>query len=115
MIASSEVASACSCVSPSQVSVGTNRMPPPTPKRPARTPATSAEQDRERVGHWSSIRIAIATSSAGEEERERAHRQALLQDAAACGAERGGHADEQRVRGLDLAVHDVRDRRRRSR
>src|SRR5207302_1296439 len=41
MMASSEVASACSWVRPSHVSVGTKRIPPPTPNSPERTPATS--------------------------------------------------------------------------
>ena len=66
MIARRDVASACSCVRPSHVSVGTNRMPPPTPNSPARPPASEAEQDRKRICHWSSIRIAIATRSAAK-------------------------------------------------
>ena len=41
MMASSDDASACSCVSPSAVSVGTNRIPPPTPNRPERIPAST--------------------------------------------------------------------------
>ena len=49
MIASNEVASAWSCVSPSQVSVGTKRMPPPTPNNPARHPGEDAEHNRDRV------------------------------------------------------------------
>src|SRR5262249_40912085 len=38
-IASSEVARASICPSPSTTSVGTKRIPPPTPNRPERTPA----------------------------------------------------------------------------
>ena len=109
MIASSEVASAWSCVSPSQVSVGTKRMPPPTPNMPGEDAGGEAEHDREGVGHWRSIRIAIATRRPAKRNESVRTGSALLQDAAAGGAERRGHADEQRVRGLDLAVHDVRD------
>ena len=109
MIASSEVASAWSCVSPSQVSVGTKRMPPPTPKMPGEDTGDEAEQDRERVGHWRSIRIAIATRRPAKRNESVRTGSALLEDAAACGAEGGGHADEECVCGLDLAVDDVRD------
>ena len=48
-IASSDEASACSWVRPStSASIGTKMMPPPTPKRPARTPPERAERGDER-------------------------------------------------------------------
>ena len=111
MIASSDVASAWICVRPSpRVSVGTNRIPPPTPNSPARTPPASAERDRERRSLPSDEQLhADAGEEQGEEERERPVAEPLLERGAADRADRGGEADEQRRAGLQLAV----ERRRR--
>src|SRR5581483_2257527 len=54
MIASNDEASACSWVRPRpSVSVGTNRIPPPTPNRPASTPATSPTTTTRTIVHIS--------------------------------------------------------------
>ena len=86
MIASSDVASACSCVRPSHVSVGTNRMPPPTPNRPASTPANrpsttasayvtaAASESRFRRGAPRRGTRACAPAAAAATSRLRPHR-----------------------------------------
>src|SRR5437868_1013189 len=76
MMASSEVASAWSWVSPSHVSVGTNRIPPPTPNRPERTPAASPSRIARtyvisRAGRWRCRR-------AGARKRRRACARAVV-------------------------------------
>ena len=56
-IAASEVASALSCERPRpSVSAGTKTMPPPTPKRPASTPAGEAEREGQcDMAHQASL------------------------------------------------------------
>ena len=69
MMASREVASACSWLSPStRVRVGTKITPPPTPKRPAIAPAaTPSEIDQERLDdHGSTRRTATPTRRAAK-------------------------------------------------
>ena len=56
-----------------------------------------------------SIRIAIAVEQRRKAERERAHRQALLQRRAAERAERRGDSNKRRVHRSHLAVEDVDD------
>ena len=55
-------------------SAGTNRMPPPTPIRPATAPARKPEHDRGELAHPISSSIATTTSMAGEQQRDRASR-----------------------------------------
>ena len=56
-----------------------------------------AEEHREDVRHWRSIRIAIADEERGEQERERAHGQPLLERRPAERADRRRDAERARV------------------
>src|SRR6516225_3384201 len=117
MMASSDVAWASIWPRPSATSVGTKRMPPPTPKSPERTPAASP-----RV----SARAIVVTlgpdqpradrgQQEGEPVRQRRGRDPLLESGAGKGADGRGDPDERRVPDVDVSAQrvdgDPRDRR----
>ena len=83
---------------------GTNRMPPPTPTRPPTAPARKPEQDGGELAQPISSSIATATSSAANMQRHGPAGEALLERGAGDHARHRGHADQQPLADVDVAV-----------
>jgi len=103
MIASSEVASAWSCVSPEPGERRHEEDAPADAEEPARGRRREPEQGREGVRHCRSIRIAMAVRRPANRNDSVRTGRALLEDAAAGpgGRTRAGTPTSQRVLGLD--------------
>src|SRR3954451_2323306 len=105
MIASSDVASASTCVrSRKSTSAGTNRIPPPTPSMPATTPAAKPTAMAPAVISGHQERDRDDDDERGEQQRDPARVDTLLQRRTGQDAADRREADEQPVAHVQVAV-----------